>query len=117
MKLKPGLRKLSFEKCDGRLMLAAYAADFQAVADTILRATYPTQTAGSSKSLEADGSPDAAALLRWDLSSIAKTSIVQSAALTVNVTNASAGTYELYAMTRDWTEAGATWQAAAASTP
>jgi hypothetical protein len=74
---------------------------------------------GSATSLNADGDEpggsgsDTAILLRWDVSSIPPGSTIQSASVTLRVTNASGHDYPLLALGRAWSESGATWREAA----
>lgn len=82
--------------------------------DTMIRALNANTNYGSLTSLEADGSPDIASLLGWDLASIPTGSTIVSAAIELNITNSSAHTYGLYAMERAWDEFGATWNLAGA---
>ncbi|MEX2317369.1 MAG: DNRLRE domain-containing protein [Pirellulales bacterium] len=69
---------------------------------------------GNATTLLIDGSPDLAALLKWDVSAIPSDSNVNSAAIELNVTNTSSGNYEVYALQRAWDELSATWQQYAA---
>jgi hypothetical protein len=77
--------------------------------DTKLMSQSPTLAFGTAAELELDGSPDRSALLSWDLASISPGSVVQSADITVNVTNSSSHGYEFYEMLRSWVESEATW--------
>lgn len=86
--------------------------DYRGTRDTRMRSNYPTLNYGTAKTLGVDGSPDAAALLRWDLSEIPPGSTVHSASIAVNVTDGSVDGYELYALERDWIEAEASWNQA-----
>jgi len=65
---------------------------------------------GSSQQLEADGRPDSASLLKWDLSAIAPGSTISAASIQLNITNSTKHNYELYALQRDWNESQATWK-------
>ena len=64
---------------------------------------------GADAKLEIDGSPDNSSLLYWDLSGIPSGSIIQSVTVTVNITNASAHTYDFFQLLRPWVEPQATW--------
>ncbi|MGH2687937.1 MAG: DNRLRE domain-containing protein, partial [Actinomycetota bacterium] len=81
--------------------------------DATLSQNSPAANAGSDAALRVDGDDvagsDLAALLRWDVSSIPPGSVVQSAILTLNVTNSSTHSYQLYELRRSWVEAQATW--------
>jgi hypothetical protein len=89
-----------------------------ATADTYISGDKKTSNSnyGAASSLIADGNPDFGALLKWDLSSIPVGSTLQSATLSVNVTGASADTYEIYDLKRSWMELQATWNKAATGT-
>jgi len=52
---------------------------------------------------------DLSALLRWDVGAIPPGSTVQSASISLTVTNASAEPYGIYEMKRPWVETQATW--------
>jgi hypothetical protein len=77
--------------------------------DTKLRSSSPTTNYGSADFLELDGAPDESALLFWDLTNIPNGSTIQSVDITVNVTEISGATYEIYDLKRDWVENEATW--------
>jgi hypothetical protein len=70
------------------------------------------KTFRSAKELQASGQPDRSALFGWDVSSIPTGSVVQSAQLTLTVTDSSNDTYNLYQMLRHWEEKYATWKKA-----
>jgi len=89
---------------------------FAATADTYISGGKKTSNYGTASSLIADGNPDFGALLKWDLSGIPAGSTLQSATLSVNVTGATAGTYEIYELKRSWAELQATWNKAATGT-
>lgn len=92
-----------------------------AAADAKIAEGAPDTNYGSASSLSVDGDTgggkDDSALLRWDLSGIAPGTKVGSASVTLSVTNASAQTYEAYALKRAWAEPEATWNAYAAALP
>jgi len=89
---------------------------YTGMVDTSLRSDNATTNYGSTTTLLTDGSPDYAALLRWDLSTVPSGKTVTSAQLTFNVVDTSGSAYELYALNRAFTESTATWQRADAST-
>jgi hypothetical protein len=72
-----------------------------------------TTNYGTNATLTADGSDGTngrlVALLKWSVSQIPAASTVTAASLTVQVSNSSTGTYNLYAVNTSWTEGGATW--------
>ncbi|MBI3462469.1 MAG: PKD domain-containing protein, partial [Planctomycetes bacterium] len=65
---------------------------------------------GSTTTLTADGRTDAAVLLKWDISSIPSGSTVQSAMITINVTDPPVDRFDIFAMNRAWSEMSATWK-------
>jgi len=77
--------------------------------DAEIQFNNPDINYGSETSIGVDGSPDVAALLFWDVASIPIGSIVQSVDITVNITNTSNATYEIYDLKRAWVESEATW--------
>jgi hypothetical protein len=77
--------------------------------DTQIRSSTPDSNTGRSNSLDVDGDPDAATLLKWDLSSIPLGSRVAAAAISLNVVNTSRDTYQVFQLKRPWTETDATW--------
>lgn len=81
--------------------------------DTYVRGNNVEDTSGTSNFARVDGSPDEAALLRWALTGIAAGSQVTAASITLNVTDASPHTFEVYAVRRAWNENEATWLQAA----
>ncbi len=81
--------------------------------DATIRGDNVNLNSGSVTNLETDGSPDLSTLYRWDTSSIAPGSTVQSASITLLATNSSTETYELYEVLRPWIESQVTWNQAA----
>jgi hypothetical protein len=77
--------------------------------DTKMKSGSPTTNYGSDTKLEIDGSPDESSILYWDLASIPPGSAIQSVDITVNVTNGSSHSYELYELLRPWVEGEVTW--------
>ncbi len=78
--------------------------------DTTITAKSATKNQGTAKSVTLDGSPDIAGLLRWDIGSIPQGAVVQSVSITLNVTNTSKQSYQLYELKQNWTELGATFR-------
>ncbi|MGC4095316.1 MAG: DNRLRE domain-containing protein [Polyangiaceae bacterium] len=101
---------------DGVAPTTAYAGTI----DTSLKQVAPTTNYGTQTTLYVDGDDgsgvDLAALMQWTLSGIPAGSVVQSASVTVRITNATANTYNLYGVVRPWSETQATWQNATTST-
>ena len=81
--------------------------------DSYVASGKTTSNFGSSTTLLADGSDGTnkrlVSLLKWVVSSIPASATVTDASITLNVFNASKGTYDLYAMNQSWSEAAATW--------
>jgi len=103
---------------DGIAPTPAYAG----TRDTYIRAASATTNFGSATNLQVDGDEPAGIgtdmniLLSWDTSSIPVGAIIEAAEMVLTVTNASAGAYTCYALTRSWIEGQATWNLAATGT-
>src|SRR2546425_1380610 len=106
MKKNPEI--VSFQ--DGVSPTFAYAG----ARDTRISAVQPDRNYGTSTTLWANGADGNTALLKWENFNIPVGSTVRAATITLNVTNPSKGTYELYALRRNWVEAEATWNQYAA---
>jgi hypothetical protein len=78
--------------------------------DTQISSSSPTKNYGNATSLQVDGSPDSAAMLKWDVSAIPTGSVVTAAAIELNITNSTSDNYEVYALQRAWDELSTTWQ-------
>jgi hypothetical protein len=89
------------------------ASGYSGMTDTTIRSDATKTNYGNSTTLLADGSPDYAILMRWDLSSIPTSRTAASATVTLNVVDATSHIYELYALKRSWTESNASWTNAA----
>jgi hypothetical protein len=96
---------------DGLFPYVSYAG----TTDTKIVAGKPTTNYGSVTSIDVDGSPDIAALLRWDVSAIPVGSIITSVAIDLYVSNSSKQNFEVYALQKAWDEFSATWQRFAAN--
>ena len=83
--------------------------------DTHIRSATATTNYGTSTTMY--GSNVSGSLMKWDVSKIPTNAVVQSAKLTLNVTDPSASSYELYQLKRNWSEASATWNNASTGTP
>ncbi|MCW1925015.1 DNRLRE domain-containing protein [Luteolibacter arcticus] len=86
---------------------------YSGATDTKIRSNAATTNYGTATSIEIDGSPDYAGLIRWNLSSIPAGKTVTAASITVNVTDVTTEAYEIYALRRNWTPSQATWNIAA----
>jgi hypothetical protein len=84
-------------------------------ADTQIVENAPTKNYGAATSLgvnENDQSSigkDKFALVKWDLSGIAPRTQINSASVTLNVTNSSTETYQAHVLKKPWVESAATW--------
>jgi hypothetical protein len=103
-----GPTEIAFQ--DGLFPSVTYAG----TRDTYIAAGSAGTNFGAATTLLIDGSPDMAALLKWDVSFIPSGSAVSSAAIELNITNKTSGNYEVYALQRAWDELSATWQQFAA---
>jgi hypothetical protein len=83
--------------------------------DTYISENQPTTNFCTSSTLRVDGDDppgtgrDLSTLLQWDLSAIPAGTKVKSATITINVTNSTGGTYELYRISSPWEECQVTW--------
>lgn len=101
---------------------AAPFFDYAGTADAALSQVEPDRAGGRAASIEVDGDEtdrkDLSALLRWDLTAIPRTAVIQEAIVTLHVEGTSSGPgFALYAVLRPWTEEEATWLQAAAGAP
>jgi len=95
-----GLQTVSFQ--DG-------TDDYHGTRDTRINETYPSTNFGSAVTLRVDGRTDESTLLYWDISDILPGSRVYAAEITINVTDLSNASYEIYRINRPWIEQEATW--------
>ena len=81
--------------------------------DTYIAETNPNAEFGTATTLKVDGDAgsgkDLSTLLMWDVSSIPSGSTVQTATITIYVTNKSAQPYQVYELKRNWVETQANW--------
>jgi hypothetical protein len=83
----------------------------------------PTANSGAAKTLKVDGNDpdpnggDLYAALRWDLSSLPAGATVNSATITLNVSNPTTQVYGAYELKRAWSEEQVTWNQAATGSP
>ena len=77
--------------------------------DTTILSKSANTNQGTQKSNTVDGSPDDAALIAWNISTIPAGSTVTSATITLKITGTSKNTYQIYESKQNWTETGATW--------
>src|SRR2546430_15428105 len=88
-------------------------SSYSGTRDTTIDQTAPNTNYGNATTLRADGDDgtgkDVYALLRWGSLTIPASSTVKSVTLTLNVANPTGGTYELYALKRDWSQSQSDW--------
>jgi hypothetical protein len=77
--------------------------------DTSIKSDVPATNYGTAVTDTIDGSPDQSVLIKWDVSAVPKGSLVTAATITVNVTNTTPDTYNIYEMKRNWAEGQANW--------
>jgi hypothetical protein len=94
---------LSFQ--DGMLPTASYAG----TEDTKIRGDLPDRNFGKSSSLEIDGNPDIATILKWDIGQIPSGSTVTAATISVDVIKTSLDTFHLFEVLRPWSESVTTF--------
>ncbi|XXX78682.1 DNRLRE domain-containing protein [Sorangium sp. So ce134] len=101
------LTTVSFQQ--GSLPSSSYAGS----TDATLRQAAATTNYGAATTCEVDGDDgsgvDKSCLLMWTLSGIPAGSTVQSASITLQVTDGSSNTYNLYEVKRSWSEPQVTW--------
>ena len=95
--------------------VAAGTIAVTSITDTYILENASKKNYGTATPLGVDGDEpagtgrDKSALLRWDLSAIPAGSKINSASVTLNVTNNSTETYQAYELKRPWVESAATW--------
>ena len=104
-----------FELLEERYLLATTVQfqdgllGYSGTRDTTITSEIVDQNFGTIESLEFDGSPDRASLIKWNTAYIPATSTVSAASITINVTNKSSDTFFVYEVKQDWSESEATW--------
>jgi hypothetical protein len=93
-----------------RRVLRQGSAGYTGASDAWIDATSPTTGRGSAATLKLDGSPDAAAVLRWDLSDVPAESTLSSAELRLTVTDTSSASFDVREVKRPWSEGQVTWR-------
>ncbi|MGM7684557.1 DNRLRE domain-containing protein [Cytobacillus sp. Hm23] len=89
---------------------------YEGAIDSYLSEQNPTENFGSEQSLLVDGDDPSNsrknkyALLKWDISTIPNNKKVVSASISLNITDASSSSYEIYGLKRDWSESQVTWE-------
>lgn len=96
---------------------AATTYNLVSVGDTTISENGPTQNHGAANTVFTDGDDPAGsgkdkyALIKWDLSSIAPGTNVESSSMTLSVSDPSTQSYPLRKLKRAWAESAATWNA------
>jgi hypothetical protein len=85
------------------------ASGYAGMTDTHILSDATSSNFGGVSTLMTDGSPDYSSLFKWDLSAIPVGKTVSAVTLTFHVTDTTTQTYNLYALTREWSESAATW--------
>ncbi|WP_437725896.1 DNRLRE domain-containing protein [Sorangium sp. So ce861] len=111
---RQALTTVSFQQ--GSLPSSSYAGS----TDATIRQAAATTNYGGATTCEADGDDgsgvDKSCLLKWTLSGIPAGSTVQSASITLQVTDGSSSTYNAYEVKRSWSESQVTWNNATSTT-
>jgi uncharacterized protein (TIGR03382 family) len=108
-----GLSARSFQ--DGELPTPAYSGTRDA---SLGSGTDPADQNFRNTTLSVrGGASNQSALLSFDVSLIPAWATVTSVGLSLHVTDASSGTFQMFELLRPWTEAGATWNTFNGSTP
>jgi hypothetical protein len=97
------------EPLEERMLLAAAVLTGSFLKDAEIRSNAATTNYGNSSRVGVAGAPDQAAIFSFDVSKVPAGSTVTSASITLNVTDPSSQSYELYQMLRPWTESAVTW--------
>jgi serine/threonine-protein kinase len=116
---EPALRTDALAFQDGVLPSAEYAG----TRDTMLRQDTPGKPHGAGPNCIADGDEpkqstfDCVILFRWDLSSVPRDRVVQSASIVLFSRDRSSNEYPVHEALRAWDEGTATWKDSKAGTP
>jgi len=100
----------------------APAPDYAGTSDSFIREASANTNYGSDLTLQVDGDEPAGTttdmniLIRWDVTDIPASAIVESARIRLNTLN-EGGPYSCFALSRDWNPAEVNWNQAAAGNP
>ena len=100
----------------------APTAGYTGTRDAYISQNAPDTAFGTATTLLVDGDDpggsanDLSTLLLWDVSDIPSDALVDSATITINVTNVNSTAYEIYEMLANWQETSVTWNNAATAT-
>jgi chitodextrinase len=101
----------------------APTSGYSGTRDAYISENAPDSAFGGATVLLVDGDDpsgtgrDLSTLLLWDLSDIPSGALVEGTTITINVTNVSSGSYELYEVKANWQEDSADWNSYAAGSP
>ncbi|NKB49626.1 MAG: DNRLRE domain-containing protein [Alphaproteobacteria bacterium] len=102
---------------DGVAPTSGYAG----TSDAYISEGSPNGAFGTATTLLVDGSDpsglDLSSLMFWDISEIPSDALVDSASITINVTNVNSTAYNIYQMLTGWQETTVTWNEASSGTP
>ena len=91
---------------------------YSGTTDSYISEDEPESNFGSEDELEVEADEgddeDLASLIRWDISTIPRGSIVRSVEIAIDVSDDSDDDYELYELRRDWVEQEVSWNSASA---
>ena len=99
----------------------ANTTSFSAAADTMIIENSPDSGYDDANPLKADGDNPAGTgsqlrpLLRWDVSRLPAGAKIESAKVTLNVTNSSPNSFAAHKLLKSWSEVGSTWTQAGPS--
>ncbi|KYF51494.1 hypothetical protein BE08_22510 [Sorangium cellulosum] len=114
LEARQALTTVSFQQ--GSLPSSSYSGS----TDATIKEGAATTNFGAATTCEADGDDgsgvDKSCLLKWTVSGIPAGSTVRSASITLEVTDGSSNTYNLYEVKRSWSESAVTWNNATGST-
>jgi Bacterial Ig-like domain len=102
---------------------ASASITITSTADAKIAESAPTTNYGKDKNIGVSGdeptgsTKDVSALLKWNVSNIPAGSKISSVTVTLNITDSSTQTYEVYGLKRPWVESAATWNAYANKKP
>jgi PKD repeat protein len=89
----------------GAASVYAQTAVITASEDTWIDSARPAVDHSAASILEADGDPEAVALIRWDLTNLPSPSFVVDARIRVRLTNGSVDAFHLYGLPEPWEDA------------
>ena len=91
---------------DGQLPTTSYSG----TRDTMLEGNSQSSNNGSDTAISVDGDDQKEVLLSWDVSTIPTSALIDSATITLEVSDKSDETFTLYEAKQAWNESKATWK-------